>query len=51
MEVGFGKLEGYRIEISDDGRDWTKYKPVMIGPKLDIVYSYSEKTKRSLKRS
>lgn len=42
-DVGFGELKGYRIEISDDGRDWTKYDPVMIGPKLDMVYSYSEK--------
>ena len=46
MDVGFGKLEGYRIEISDDGRDWTKYKPVMIGPKLDVRYSYSEKDQK-----
>ena len=42
-EVGFGKLVGYRIEISDDGRDWSKYKPVEIGPKRDVRYSYSEK--------
>ena len=42
-QVGFGKLEGYRIEISDDGKDWTKYKPVMIGAKANLVYSYSEK--------
>ena len=43
-QVGFGKLVGYRIEISDDGKDWTKYKPVKIGAKLDVVYSYSEET-------
>lgn len=43
-DVGFGKLVGYRIEISDDGRDWTKYAPVEIGPKRDVRYSYSEKT-------
>ena len=42
-DVGFGKLVGYRIEISDDGRDWSKYKPVEIGPKRDVRYSYSEK--------
>ena len=24
-------------------RDWTKYAPVMIGAKLDVIYSYSEK--------
>ena len=45
VDVGFGELKGYRIEISDDGRDWTKYDPVMIGPKLDVIYSYSEKDK------
>ena len=42
QDVGFGVLVGYRIEISDDGRDWTKYDPVMIGPELDVRYSYSE---------
>ena len=42
--VGFGKLVGYRIEISDDGKDWTKYQPVEIGPKLTLVYTYDEKT-------
>ena len=45
-EVGFGELKGYRIEISDDGRDWTKYDTVMIGAKLDVVYSYSEKNQK-----
>ena len=44
--LGFGKLEGYRVEISDDGRDWTKYAPVIIGPKLDVIYSYSEKDQK-----
>ena len=46
MALGFGKLEGYRVEISDDGRDWTKYAPVIIGPKLDVIYSYSEKDRK-----
>ena len=45
-EVGFGKLVGYRIEISDDGRDWTKYDPVMIGADREVQYSYSEKDQK-----
>ena len=42
--VGFGVLKGYRIEVSADGKDWTKYRPIMIALKGDpYSHSYSVK--------
>ncbi len=33
--AGFGALKGYRIEVSVDGKDWTKYRPIMITPRVN----------------
>ncbi len=47
--AGFGALKGYRVEVSADGKDWTKYQPIVItlkGEPYSHTYSvkYNEDT-------
>ena len=44
VEVGHGKVTGYEIDVSEDGKTWTLLATV--AGKLDEVYSYDEKTKK-----
>ena len=40
--VGFGTITGYLVETSADGTTWTDL--VTVGPKLDRIYTYNNKT-------
>ena len=43
--VGYGKIVGYEVEISEDGSTWTLLTTV--AGKLDYEYTYDEKTKKT----
>ena len=42
IDIGYGKIVGYEVEISEDGSTWTLLTTV--AGKLDYEYTYDEKT-------